>query len=87
MSEEKKEQIYSEAFEEFEKSRVTDPMAKLMFDLIDGFSPDFKEEQVETSKKLMAGVDAMRSAMNEIFKTEEGRQEFIKELKKKTGNE
>ena len=84
----REEAKFSKAFEEFEKSRATDPISKMLFSLLDGMDDgEFKSQQVENAKKIMVGIDLMENRLKEIFSSEEGRQEFIKELEKRSGEE
>lgn len=86
MSEESKEKTYSQAFETFERLRSLDPVSKMYFAILDELSPDLKEDQAETGRKLMSAVDYLKMCLEEANKTPEGKEALEREVKKRVKN-
>jgi hypothetical protein len=76
---------YSQAFEEFERSKVTDKTAKLFFSILSTLSVEYQEEQAEQTRKLFNVADVFKKNIEDVMSTKEGRDLFKKEMELRIG--
>lgn len=83
--EETAEGTYSEAFEEWERSRIQDPGAAFFFKMLSGMSTEFQDEKSEETRQLFSFIDRFKKGMQHVMSDPEGRDLLKKELEARVG--
>lgn len=84
-SQETADGTYSRTFEEFERSKITDPNSKFFFKMLESMSTEYQDEKSEETRKLFSTVDRFKEGIEKTMKSPEAMDIFKKELERRIG--
>ena len=84
-SQETSDETYSRSFEEFERSKITDPTSRFFFKMLESMSTEYQDEKSEETRKLFSTVDKFKESIQMTMKSPEAMDIFKKELERRIG--
>jgi arginine repressor len=76
---------YSRSFEEFERSKITDPNSRFFFKMLEAMSTEYQDEKSEETRQLFSTVDKFKEGIEKTMKSPEAMNIFKKELERRIG--